>query len=60
LISLKSFAYCWLVSAGGGPTRNCEACCSTNGRIEATHGVCAVCAGVWSCHWPGMIGPIVP
>jgi hypothetical protein len=49
-----------LVNDGGGPTRNCEALSSRNGRIVATHGVCALCAGACSCHCPGRIGPIVP
>ena len=38
-VSFRSFAYCLLVSDGGGSTRNCEAWSSRNGRIVATQGV---------------------
>ena len=58
-VSFRSFAYWWLVSAGGGSARNCEACSSRNGRIVAYHGVCTDWPGC-SCHCPGRIGPIPP
>ena len=56
LVSLKSCAYSALVSAGGGPGRNCELLSSANGVISGT---CALAAGVKSggvgCHWPGLL-----
>ena len=59
-VSLKSFAYCVLVSAGGGGARNCDGLSSINGCMNATQGVCANVDGGTTCQTPATTGPIAP
>src|SRR5687768_11607903 len=56
LASLNAVAYSGLVSAGGGPGRNCALLCTAYG---VTSDVCTAPAGRKSggvgCHWPGSL-----